>query len=151
MNCENCSAPLERTSSLVRCAYCGALNQIAPIVLAQSLRIETINETATVIIAMGSALPTGFIADFSTGADNQQAVSVHILQGEGEKLSGNRDVGLFTFDGIPPAPRAQPRIQFRFEIDQDGVLLVSAENQGTGKKVTFPKMHLDILRKKGTI
>lgn len=150
MNCIKCGAPLEITSSLVKCSYCGGLNQTAPIVLAQSLRLETINETATVIIAGGSALPTGFIADFSTGLDNQRAVSVHILQGEDEKLAHNRDVGLFTFDGIPPAPRAEPRIQFRFEINEEGVLLVTAENQGTGKKVTFPQMHLDILRKKYT-
>lgn len=151
MNCENCGAPLDITSSLVKCSYCGALNQTAPIVLAQSLRIETINETASEIIPKWSALPTGFITDFSTGTDNQQAVSVHILQGDGEKLAQNRDVGLFTFDGIPSAPRAEPRIQFRFEINEDGVLLVTAENQSTGKKVTFPNMHLDILKKMSTI
>jgi molecular chaperone DnaK len=127
------------------------LNQLAPVVLAQSLRIETINETATAIISQGSALPTGFITDFSTGLDNQSAVSVHLLQGEGEKLSQNREVGQFTFDGIPPAPRAHPRIQFRFEIDAAGILLVTAENQNTGKKVTFPKMQLDVLKKPGTV
>jgi hypothetical protein len=147
MKCANCGAPFDKTSSLVKCPYCGGLTQTAPVVLAQSLRIETINETATAIIHKWSALPTSFIADFSTALDNQQAVSVHILQGDGEKITQNRDIGLFTFDGIPPAPRAEPRIQFRFEVNEDGVLVVTAENQSTGKKVTFPSMQLDILKK----
>lgn len=151
MQCLSCGAPLEILSSLVKCSYCGALNQTAPVVLAQSLRIETINETATVIIPQGSALPNGLITDFSTGLDHQSAVSVHLLQGEGEKLAQNREVGQFTLAGIPPAPRGQPRIQFRFEIDATGLLLVTAENQGTGKKVTFPKMQLDILKQTGTV
>ena len=83
----------------------------------------------------------------STRLDNQQAVSVHIVQGDSDRLSQNRDVGLFTFDEIPPTPRGVPRIQFIFEIAEDGVLLVTAENLGTGKKVTFPRMQLDILKK----
>ncbi len=148
MHCTNCSAPLDTTSSVTKCPYCGSVHQNAPVVLGQSLRIETINKTATVIIPQWTALPTGCIENFSTGMDNQQAVSVHILQGEGETLAQNRDVGLFIFDGIPPAPRAAPRIQFRFEINEDGVLLVTAENQNAGKKVTFPRMQLDISRKK---
>lgn len=146
MNCLNCSAPFEITSPMVKCAYCGTFNQTAPSVLAQSLRIETLEETATVIIPRWSALPTGLITDFSTGLDHQSAVSVHLLQGEGERVAQNREVGQFTFDGIPPAPRAEPRIQFRFEIDAEGVLLVTAENQSTGKKVTFPQMQLDLLK-----
>ena len=149
MHCRNCGAPLDTTSPVIECPYCGALNQNAPVVLAQSLRIETMNETATVMVPRWTALPTSFIAEFSTGMDNQQVVSVQILQGDGEKVAQNRVVGLFIFDGIPPAPRAEPRIQFRFEIDEDGVLLVTAENQSVGKKVTFPGMHLDILKKTG--
>ena len=145
--CPNCSAQFESTGTVSKCPYCGGLNQIAPVVLAQALRIETINDTASVIIPKWSALPTGNIQNFSTGLDNQQSVSVHILQGDHDELAQNREVGLFEFDGIPPAPRAVPRIQFTFEIGEDGILLVTAENQGTGKKTTFPRMYLDVRRK----
>jgi len=147
MNCINCGAPIETTNSVFQCPYCGGLNQTAPVVLAQSLRIETLNEIATVLIPKWSALPTSLVQSFSTGMDNQQAVNVHLLQGDGEKLEQNRNVGLFTFDGIPSAPRGVPLIQFIFEIAEDGILLVAAENSSTGKKVTFPKMQLDILKK----
>lgn len=118
-----------------------------PVVLAKALRIETLNEVATVMIPKWSALPAGRIDVFSTGLENQQAVSVHIVQGDSDQLSQNRDVGLFTFDGISPAPRGTPRIQFTFEITEDGTLRVAAENLGTGKKVTFPLMRLEILER----
>lgn len=147
MICTNCSAAFESNEPISKCPYCGSLNQTAPVVLAQALRIETINDTASVIIPKWSALPTGNIQIFSTGLDNQQSVSVHILQGDHDVLTQNREVGLFVFDGIPPAPRSVPRIQFTFEIGEDGILLVTAENQGTGKKTTFPRMYLDVLRK----
>jgi molecular chaperone DnaK (HSP70) len=149
MNCINCGALLESSNSVVKCPYCGGLTQTAPVVLSQALRIETINDTATVMIEKWRALPTGCIQIFSTGLDNQQSVSVHILQGDDEKLERNREVGRFTFDGISPAPRGEPQIQFTFEIAEDGILLVTAENQSTGKKVTFPRMRLNILKKAG--
>jgi molecular chaperone DnaK len=101
-----------------------------PVVLARALRIETLDEVATVMIPEWSALPAGRIDVFSTGLENQQAVSVHIVQGDSEQLSQNRDVGLFTF-----------------EIAEDGTLQVTAENLGTGKKVTFPLMQLEILER----
>ena len=147
MNCKNCGASIQSTSGMTQCPYCGTLNQSAPAVLASALRIETVNEVATVMIPQWSALPSSRVDIFSTGLDNQQAVSVHIVQGDSDRLSQNRDVGMFTFDEIPPAPRGVPRIQFIFEIAEDGVLLVTAENLGTGKKVTFPRMQLDILKK----
>lgn len=132
---------------MIQCPYCGGLNQAMPVVLASALRIETINEVATVMVPRWSALPAGRIDVFSTGLENQQAVSVHIVQGDSDQLNQNREVGLFTVDGIPPAPRGTPRIQFTFEIAQDGVLRVTAENLGTGKKVTFPLMQLEILER----
>jgi molecular chaperone DnaK len=118
-----------------------------PVVLARALRIETIDDVATVMIPKWSALPAGRIDIFSTGLENQEAVSVHIVQGDSDQLGQNRDVGLFTFDGILPAPRGTPRIQFTFEIAEDGTLRVMAENLGTGKKVTFPLMQLEILER----
>ena len=145
MNCKNCGAPLQSNSAMIQCPYCGALNQVMPVVLARALRIETFNEVAAVIIPQWSALPTGHSEVFSTGLENQEAVSVHIVQGDSDQLNQNRDVGLFTFDGILPSPRGTPRIQFTFEIDADGILRVTAENLGTGKNVAFPLMQLEIL------
>lgn len=146
MNCKNCGATIQPTSGVTQCPYCGTLNQFAPIVLAGALRIETVNEVATVMIPKWSVLPSSRVDVFSTGFDDQQAVNIRIVQGDSDRLSQNRDVGMFTFDGIPPAPRGVPRIQFIFEIAEDGGLIVTAENLGTGKKVVFPRMQLDILK-----
>jgi molecular chaperone DnaK len=132
---------------MIQCPYCGGLNQSMPVVLARALRIETLDEVATVMIPKWSALPAGRMDVFSTGLENQQAVSVHIVQGDSDQLSENRDVGRFTLGGIPPAARGTPRIQFTFEIAEDGTLRVMAENLGTGKKVTFPLMQLEILQR----
>jgi molecular chaperone DnaK (HSP70) len=147
MNCNNCGAALQSTSGMTQCPYCGTLNQSAPVILASDLRIETVNEVATVMIPRWSALPSSRTEIFSTGLDNQQAVSVHIMQGESERLVQNRDVGMFTFGEIPPAPRGVPQIQFMFEVAEDGGLLVTAEHLGTGKEITFLRMQLDILKK----
>ena len=147
MNCKFCGALLPSTSAMIQCSYCGGLNQSMPVVLARALRIETINEVATVMIPKWSALPAGRIDVFSTGMEIQEAVSVHIVQGDSDQLSQNRDVGLFTFDGLLPASRGTPRIQFTFEIEVDGTLRVTAENLGTVKKVTFPRMQLEILER----
>jgi molecular chaperone DnaK (HSP70) len=130
---------------MIQCPYCGGLNQSLPVVLAGALRIETLNEVATVMIPKWSALPAGRIDIFSTGLENQEAVSVHIVQGDSDQLNQNREVGLFTFDGFLPAPRGIPRIQFTFEIAEDGTLRVTAENLGTGRRVSFPLMQLQIL------
>ena len=127
--CVSCGAALDSTSGMVKCPYCRSMNQVAPIVLAESLRIETITEV------------------FSTGLDNQNSVSVHIVQGEADHISQNRNVGNFTFDGIPPAPRAQPRIQFTFEVGSDGRLIVTALNLETQKEQTFPAMQLEMIQR----
>ncbi|MCK6584976.1 MAG: Hsp70 family protein [Anaerolineales bacterium] len=99
------------------------------------------------MIPKWSALPSSRVDVFSTGLGDQQAVSIRILQGDSDQLSQNRDIGMFTFDGIPPTPRGVPHIQFIFEIAEDGGIIVSAENLGTGKKIAFPRMQLDILKR----
>jgi molecular chaperone DnaK len=81
---------------------------------------------------------------FSTGLDNQSSVSVHIVQGESNQISKNRNVGNFTFDGIPPAPRAKPRIQFTLEVKTSGRLIVKALILETQWEQTFPIMQLEI-------
>ena len=123
------------------------MNQVAPIVLAESLRIETINDVASILIPKWAALPAKVTETFSTGLDDQSSVSVHIVQGESDHISKNRNVGNFTFDGIPPAPRAKPRIQFTFEIQPSGQLSVTALNLETHKEQTFPLMQLEITQK----
>lgn len=145
--CISCGASLDSTSGMVKCPYCGSMNQVAPIVLAESLRIETINEVASILIPKWTALPASITEVFSTGLDNQNSVSVHIVQGEADHISKNRNVGNFTFDGIPPAPRAKPRIQFTFEVGSDGRLIVTALNLETQKEQTFPAMQLEIIQR----
>jgi len=145
--CVHCGAALETTSGMAKCAYCGNMNQVAPVVLAEALRIETINEVASILIPKWTALPASIIEVFSTGFDNQSSVSVHIVQGEFERVSQNRNIGNFTFDGIPTAPRAKPRIQFTFEIQTDGKLKVTALNLETQKEQTFPTMQLEFTQR----
>lgn len=119
------------------------MNQVAPIVLAESLRIETINEVASILISKWTALPARVTEVFSTGQDNQNSVSVHMVQGESDHISENRNIGNFTFDGIQPAPRAKPRIQFTFEVGSDGRLIVTALNLETQKGQIYPAMQLE--------
>jgi len=145
--CISCGAALDSTSGMVKCPYCGRMNQVAPIVLAESLRIETINDVASTLIPKWTALPAKVTEIFSTGLDDQSSVSVHIVQGESDHISQNRNVGNFTFDSIPPAPRAKPRIQFTFEIWSDGQLSVTALNLETHKEQTLPLMQLEITQK----
>jgi molecular chaperone DnaK (HSP70) len=142
--CINCGAALDSTSGMVKCPYCGSMNQVAPVVLAESLRIETINDVASILIPKWTALPASVTEVFSTGSDNQSSVSVHIVQGEFDHVSKNRNIGNFIFDGIPPAPRAKPRIQFSLEVKTSGRLIVKALNLETQQKQIFPIMQLEI-------
>jgi molecular chaperone DnaK (HSP70) len=150
ITCPGCGAALEASGGMVPCPWCGRINQVAAAVLAQSLRIETINEVASVLIPRWTPIPASLSETFSTGTDNQSAVSVHILQGDDDQLVRNRSIGRFTFDGIPPAPRAGPHIQFTFEIAPDGRLTVKALNLDTGKEQAFPSLQLEILRRPGS-
>lgn len=142
--CDSCGAALDSISGMVTCDYCGHMTQVSPVILVEALRIETINGVASVLIQKWTALPASITETFSTGLDNQHSVSVHILQGGGEFVSQNRNIGNFVFDGIPPAPRSQPRIQFSFTIQEDGRLAVHARNLDTQKEKIFPPMQLEI-------
>ena len=147
LQCANCGAALDSFSGVVKCSHCGSMNQVAPVILAEALRIETINDVASVLIPKWTALPASITEVFSTGLENQSSVSVHILQGEGELISQNRNIGNFIFDGIPPAPRAIPRIQFTFEVQADGRLTVTALDTKTQKEKIFPTMQLEISKR----
>ncbi|MEX2435057.1 MAG: molecular chaperone DnaK [Balneolaceae bacterium] len=99
-----------------------------------TLGIETLGGVMTKLIDSNTTIPTQKVETFSTAADNQSSVEIHILQGERAKAQDNRTLGRFHLDGIPPAPRGVPQIEVKFDIDANGVLSVSAKDKGTGKE-----------------
>ncbi|MFP4087461.1 MAG: molecular chaperone DnaK [Desulfobacteraceae bacterium] len=99
-----------------------------------SLGIETLGGVFTKLIEKNTTIPTKKSQIFSTAADNQPAVEIHVLQGEREMASGNKTLGRFQLVGIPPAPRGVPQIEVTFDIDANGIVNVSAKDMGTGKE-----------------
>ncbi|MGB3084602.1 MAG: Hsp70 family protein, partial [Saprospiraceae bacterium] len=99
-----------------------------------SLGIETLGGVYDVVIEANSTIPTKKSKVYSTAADNQPSVEIHILQGERPMAKDNRSVGRFILDGIPPAPRGVPQVEVSFDVDANGILSVSALDKGTGKK-----------------
>jgi len=99
-----------------------------------SLGIETMGGVYDVVIEANSTIPTKKAKTYSTAADNQPSVEIHILQGERPMAQDNRSVGRFILDGIPPSPRGLPQIDVTFDIDANGILSVSAKDKGTGKE-----------------
>ncbi len=99
-----------------------------------SLGIETLGGVMTKLIEKNTTIPANKKQVFSTAADNQPSVDIHILQGEREMAADNRTLGRFTLSGIPPAPRGVPQIEVSFDIDANGILNVSAKDNGTGKE-----------------
>jgi molecular chaperone DnaK len=99
-----------------------------------SLGIETLGGVFTRLIERNTTIPTRKSQTFSTAADNQTAVSIHVLQGEREMANQNRTLGRFDLVGIPPAPRGMPQIEVTFDIDANGIVHVSAKDLGTGKE-----------------
>jgi molecular chaperone DnaK len=98
-----------------------------------SLGIETLGGVATKLIERNTTIPTKKSQIFSTAADNQTTVEIHVLQGEREMAVDNKTIGRFHLDGIPPAPRGVPQIEVSFDIDANGILNVSATDKATGK------------------
>jgi molecular chaperone DnaK len=99
-----------------------------------SLGIETLGGVMTKLITKNTTIPTKTSQVFSTADDNQNAVTIHVLQGEREMSSGNKSLGQFNLSDIPPAPRGMPQIEVTFDIDANGILHVSAKDKGTGKE-----------------
>jgi molecular chaperone DnaK len=99
-----------------------------------SLGIETMGGVMTKLIERNTTIPTSKSEVFSTAADNQPQVEIHVGQGEREMIEGNKSLGRFVLDGIPPAPRGIPQIEVTFNIDANGILNVTAKDKGTGKE-----------------
>ncbi len=99
-----------------------------------SLGIETMGGVMTKLIERNTTIPTSKSEVFSTAADNQPQVEVHVGQGEREMVEGNKSLGRFILDGIPPAPRGIPQIEVTFNIDANGILNVTAKDKGSGKE-----------------
>jgi len=99
-----------------------------------SLGIETMGGIMTKLIEKNTTIPTNASQVFSTAADNQSAVTVHVLQGERDVASANKSLGQFNLEGIAAAPKGQPQIEVTLDIDSDGILNVSAKDKNTGKE-----------------
>ncbi len=102
-----------------------------------SLGIETLGGVMTKLIDANTTIPTKKSEVFSTAADNQPSVQIHVLQGERQFAKDNKTIGMFNLDGIPMAPRGVPQIEVTFDIDANGILNVSAKDKGTGKEQTI--------------
>jgi molecular chaperone DnaK len=99
-----------------------------------SLGIETLGSVMTKLITKNTTIPTKAQQVFSTADDNQSAVTIHVLQGEREMAAGNKSLGQFNLEGIPPSPRGMPQIEVTFDIDANGILHVNAKDKATGKE-----------------
>ena len=99
-----------------------------------SLGIETMGGVMTKLIERNTTIPTSKSETFSTAADNQNQVEIHVAQGERDMIDGNKSLGRFVLDGIPPAPRGVPQVEVTFNIDANGILHVSAKDKGTSKE-----------------
>jgi molecular chaperone DnaK len=98
-----------------------------------SMGLETLGGVATKVIERNTKIPTKKSQVFSTAADNQPSVEIHVVQGEREMAADNKSLGRFILDGIPPSPRGMPQIEVSFDIDANGILHVTAKDLGTGK------------------
>ena len=99
-----------------------------------TLGLETLGSVMTTLISRNTTIPTKKVETFTTAAENQTTVDIHVLQGERSMASDNKSIGRFMLDGLLPAPRGIPQIEVTFDIDANGILSVSAQDKGTGKE-----------------
>ena len=120
-----------------------------------TLSVETLGGVATTLIERNTTIPTKKSLIFSTAADNQTSVTIHITQGERPMAADNTSLGKFLLEGIPPAPRGIPQIEVTFDIDANGILNVAAKDMGAGKQditvkssIRLSKEQIDKMREK---
>jgi molecular chaperone DnaK (HSP70) len=142
--CANCGAPPDAENLLAPCAFCGAVRRRDARLLARSLCIETAGDEATVLVPRGSELPASVAEVFSTAEDGQSAVAIHLVEGDDEKASRNRNVGNFQLTGLRPQPRKVPQIQFVLRISAGGELEIEAEELGTENRRTYKGLVLGV-------
>ena len=99
-----------------------------------TLGLETLGGVLTTLISRNTAIPTEKTEVFTTAAEGQTSVDIHVLQGERPMATDNKSIGRFMLDGLLPAPRGVPQIEVKFDINRDGILAVSARDKGTGKE-----------------
>ena len=119
---------------VVSCRRCRRRRYSPTDVTPLSLSIETLGGIATKLIERNTTIPTRKSQIFSTAADNQTAVDIHVVQGERQFAKDNKTLGQFRLDGIPPARRGVPQIEVTFDIDANGIVNVSAKDLGTGRE-----------------
>jgi molecular chaperone DnaK len=112
-----------------------------------SLGVETLGGVMTVLIPRNTTIPTRKSETFSTAADSQTSVEIHVLQGEREMAADNRTLGRFQLTGLPPAPRGVPQVEVTFDIDANGILNVNAKDKATGKEQSITITHSSGLNK----
>jgi molecular chaperone DnaK len=106
-------------------------------VIPLSLGIETLGGVATKLVERNTTIPSSKSQTFSTAADNQTSVEIHIVQGERPMASDNKSLGRFILDGVPPAPRGMPQVEVTFDVDANGILNVTAKEKTSGKTQTI--------------
>src|SRR5690625_1788598 len=136
---QTCALPIYEVVALGAAIQAGVLQgDVKDVVLLDvtplSLGIETMGSVTTRLIERNTTIPTSETQTFSTAADNQTAVDIHVLQGEREMASDNKTLGRFQLTDIPPAPRGVPQIEVKFDIDANGIVNVSAKDLGTNKE-----------------
>jgi len=143
--CNNCGAPFDARPASGSCEFCGAAPARAYKVLAQSLRIEIIDDVSAVLIPKGAQLPTQITEIFSTGQDGQSSVQIHLVEGDAEKASENRHLGRYILPGITPQPKGAPQILFGLSISADGELVVKAEEVGTDNRREYGGVRVGVM------
>ena len=130
-------ASLEPCDDSGRAAYSVLVEAVAPVraaVMRAVITSYSIHYTKLYDIESNTTIPTRKTETFTTASDSQPSVEIHVLQGERPIASGNKTIGRFHLDGIPPAPRGIPQIEVTFDIDANGILHVSAKDKGTGRE-----------------
>ncbi|HSH04596.1 MAG TPA: Hsp70 family protein [Anaerolineae bacterium] len=147
MSCVHCGEPLMSEEPVVVCEGCGQLNQLVPSVLAQDLRIKTMETLAVVLIPRYTPLPLKLTELFSTGMDDQATLEIHLVQGDKERVADNRYVGRVRLGKLTPRPKGVHRILCKFWVSEEGALDMEVAELGSENKETYGGMQVAVWQK----